>query len=183
VCQPSTTAQYFHLLRRQVHAGFRKPLIVMTPKSLLRNPLAVSAVEQLTAGGFRGVLDDPEADPSAATIIFCSGKIYYELLQRRRDLKRTDLAILRLEQFYPFPQPHLKLVLTRYKQAQRWAWVQDEPENMGGWSFVRPRLEAFTGKPFTYIGRKEASTPATGFPHIYRRDQAEIIDRAVGPKR
>jgi len=182
VCQPSTPAQYFHLLRRQVHAGFRKPLIVMTPKSLLRNPLAVSAVEPLTAGGFRGVLDDPEADPSAAVIIFCSGKIYYELLQRRRDLKRTDLAILRLEQFYPFPQPHVKLVLTRYKQAQRWAWVQDEPENMGAWSFVRPRLEAFTGKPFTYIGRKEASTPATGFPHIYRRDQAEIIDRAVGPK-
>jgi 2-oxoglutarate dehydrogenase E1 component len=183
VCQPSTPAQYFHLLRRQVHAGFRKPLIVMTPKSLLRNPLAVSAVEQLTAGSFRGVLDDPEADPSAAAMIFCSGKIYYELLQRRRDLKRTDLAILRLEQFYPFPQPHLKLALTRYKQAQRWAWVQDEPENMGAWSFVRPRLEAFTGKPFTYIGRKEASTPATGFPHIYRRDQAEIIDRAVGPKK
>ena len=183
VCQPSTPAQYFHLLRRQVHAGFRKPLIVMTPKSLLRNPLAVSAVEQLTAGSFRGVLDDPEADPSAAAMIFCSGKIYYELLQRRRDLKRTDLAILRLEQLYPVPQPHLKLALTRYKQAQRWAWVQDEPENMGAWSFVRPRLEAFTGKPFTYIGRKEASTPATGFPHIYRRDQAEIIDRAVGPKR
>jgi 2-oxoglutarate dehydrogenase E1 component len=182
VCNPTTPAQYFHLLRRQVKSPFRKPLVVMTPKSLLRHPLAVSSVEQLAKGSFRGVLDDPEAEAGAAALVLCSGKIGYDLAQRRRELKRTDIAILRLEQLYPFPQSQLRLTLARFKQAQAF-WVQEEPENMGAWSFVRPRLEALLGgRTLAYIGRKESATPATGFPHIYRREQAEIIDRAIGPK-
>jgi 2-oxoglutarate dehydrogenase E1 component len=182
VCNPTTPAQYFHLLRRQVKAAFRKPLVVMTPKSLLRHPLAVSRLEDLAKGSFRGVLEDPAADAAAAKILFCSGKIYYELLQRRRDLERSDVAILRLEQLYPLPQSPLRMALTRFKQLQAACWVQEEPENMGAWTFIRPRLEALLGKPLTYIGRKESAAPATGYPHLYRREQADIIDRAVGPK-
>jgi 2-oxoglutarate dehydrogenase E1 component len=181
VCNPTTPAQYFHLLRRQVKAAYRKPLIIMTPKSLLRLPQAVSRLNDFTKGSFRGVLEDPDADASAATVIFCSGKIFYDLAQRRRELKRTDVALLRMEQLYPFPQSPLRMVLTRFKQTQGFAWVQEEPENMGAWAFIRPRLEAVLGKPLTYIGRRESPTPATGFPHIYRREQAEIIDRAIGP--
>jgi 2-oxoglutarate dehydrogenase E1 component len=182
VCQPTTPAQYFHLLRRQVKANFRKPLIVMTPKSLLRHPLAVSRRDDFAKGTFRGVLEDPEADAAAPKIVFCSGKIYYELLQRRRDLKRADIALLRVEQLYPFPQNPLRVVLTRFKQVQSVCWVQDEPENMGAWRFIRPLLEAFLGKPLTYIGRKASAAPATGFPHVFRREQADIIERAIGPK-
>jgi 2-oxoglutarate dehydrogenase E1 component len=182
VCNPTTPAQYFHLLRRQVKAAFRKPLVVMTPKSLLRNPLAVSRLEELAQGSFRGVLEDPDADPAASRIVFCSGKIGYDLLQRRRDLKRADVAILRMEQLYPVPQSPLRMALTRFKQVQGFCWLQEEPENMGAWTFIRPRLEALLGKPLTYIGRKESATPATGFPHVYRREQADIIGRAIGPK-
>jgi 2-oxoglutarate dehydrogenase E1 component len=182
VCQPTTPAQYFHLLRRQALAGYRKPLVVMTPKSLLRLPAAVSSIADLAKGSFRGVKEDPDADAAASTVLFCSGKVAYELEQRRKELQRTDLAILRLEQLYPFPQTHLKFALKRFKAAAHWAWVQDEPENMGAWLFIRPRLEAATGKPLAYIGRPESSSPATGFPHIYRRQQAEIIERAVGPR-
>jgi 2-oxoglutarate dehydrogenase E1 component len=182
VCNPTTPAQYFHLLRRQVKAAYRKPLVIMTPKSLLRHPLAVSGLDALAQGTFRGVLEDPEADAAAAGVVFCSGKIFYDLLQRRRDLGRADVAILRFEQLYPFPQSPLRMVVKRFKQAQKFFWAQEEPENMGAWSFIRPRLEAIIGKPLTYIGRRESATPATGFPHIYRREQAEIIDRAIGPK-
>ncbi len=182
VCHPTTPAQYFHLLRRQALAGFRKPLVVMTPKSLLRLPAAVATIEELVKGSYRGVLDDPAADPAAASVLFCSGKIFYELRQRRNELQRTEPAILRLEQLYTFPQSHLKFALKRFKAVKQWAWVQDEAENMGAWHFIRPRIEAATGKPLTFIGRPESSSPATGFPHIHRRRQAEIIERAVGPK-
>ncbi len=182
VCNLTAPAQYFHLLRRQVKAAYRKPLVIMTPKSLLRHPLAVSNLDQLTQGTFRGVLEDPEADGGAATVLFCSGKIFYDLLQRRRELKRPEVAIVRLELLYPFPQSQLRMVIKRFKQAQQFFWVQEEPENMGAWRFIRHRLEAVVGTPLTYIGRKESPTPATGFPHVFRREQAEILDRAIGPK-
>jgi len=182
VCNLTTPAQYFHLLRRQVKAAYRKPLVIMTPKSLLRHPLAVSSLDQLAKGTFRGVLEDPEAGADAATVLFCSGKIFYDLLQRRRELNRSQVAIVRLELLYPFPQSQLRMVIKRFKQAQQFFWVQEEPENMGAWGFIRHRLEAVVGKPLTYIGRRESPTPATGFPHVFRREQAEILDRAIGPK-
>ena len=182
VCNLTTPAQYFHLLRRQVKAAYRKPLVIMTPKSLLRHPLAVSSLDQLAKGTFRGVLEDPEADAGAATVLFCSGKIFYDLLQRRRELRRADVALVRMELLYPFPQSQLRFVIKRFKQVREYFWVQEEPENMGAWRFVQPRLEAVVGKPLAYIGRRESPTPATGFPHIYRREQAEILERAVGPK-
>jgi len=182
VCNLTTPAQYFHLLRRQVKAAYRKPLVIMTPKSLLRHPLAVSTLDELSKGTFRGVMEDPEADAGAARVLFCSGKIFYDLLQRRRELKRTDVAIVRLELLYPFPQSQLRLVIKRFKQAREFFWVQEEPENMGAWRFAQSRLEAVVGKPLSYIGRRESPTPATGFPHIFRREQAEILERAVESK-
>jgi 2-oxoglutarate dehydrogenase E1 component len=180
VCNLTTPAQYFHLLRRQAKTRFRKPLIIMTPKSLLRNPLAVSDLKKMTAGAFKEVLEDPDPVKSSSRILFCSGKIYYELLQKRREMKKADAAIVRLEQFYPFPEMQLKAVIQKYKRGRQFIWVQEEPENMGAWIFMRPRLEKLIGKPLEYIGRNVAASPATGFPIIYRKEQAALADKAIG---
>jgi 2-oxoglutarate dehydrogenase E1 component len=182
VCYPTTPAQYFHLLRRQMNRKARKPLVILTPKSLLRNPLAVSRTEALTAGGFQEVLDDLGKTDAVQSVIFCSGKIYYELIQKRDALKRPDVAIVRIEQYYPFPEERLRHVAQRYSQAKTWKWVQEEPENMGAWWFVRPLLENILYQPLTYVGRQPSSSPATGFPKIYRRDQDAILDRAFDAK-
>ena len=182
VCNPTTPAQYFHLLRRQVKSQLCKPLIVMTPKSLLRHPLAVSTLDDLASESsfFQEVLDDNVQPQNVKRVLLCSGKVYYALLQRRQELKTNRNAIIRLEQFYPFPEQQLKKTISRYKQARQWYWVQEEPTNMGGWQFVRYRLEKIIGKPLDYIGRKEASTPATGFPAIYKQQQEAFIDQAMG---
>ena len=182
VCNPTTPAQYFHLLRRQVKSRVRKPLIVMTPKSLLRHPQAVSTLDDLAyePSFFQEVLDDNVQPQKVNRVLLCSGKVYYALMQRRHELKTNHNAIIRLEQFYPFPEEQLKKTISRYKQARHWYWVQEEPANMGGWQFVRYRLEIIIGKSFDYIGRKEASTPATGFPAIYKQQQAVLIDQAMG---
>jgi len=180
VCNLTTPAQYFHLLRRQAKAMFRKPLIIMAPKSLLRHPLAVSDLKEMTSGSFKEVLEDPDPVKSLRRILFCSGKIYYELLQKRREMKKTDTAIVRLEQFYPFPEIQLKAVIRTYKRVRQFIWVQEEPENMGAWVFVRPRLERLIGKPLEYIGRNAAASPATGFPSIYRKEQGAVTEKAIG---
>ena len=181
VSNPTTPAQYFHLLRRQVKARFRKPLIIMTPKSLLRHPLAISKTDDLSAGHFLPVLDDPDGSKKATTVLLCSGKIFYELLQSRNELKKTGIAIVRLEQFYPFPESQLKKIFQKYGQAKKWFWVQEEPQNMGGWQFVQPRLKAASGKSFAYIGRTASSSPATGFPSLGRMEQQAIIAQAMRP--
>jgi len=181
VCNLTTPAQYFHRLRRQVKSDVRKPLIIMSPKSLLRHRLAISDLADLTSGSFKEVLDDPDKSKKTKRILFCSGKIFYELLQRRRDLKKLDIAIVRLEQFYPFPEEQLTALIKKYRQARQYLWVQEEPENMGAWFFIRPRLEKVLGKPIEYIGRKAAASPATGFPNVYKEKQAAIVDEAVGP--
>ena len=181
VCYPSTPAQYFHLLRRQALMTVRKPLVVMTPKSLLRYPLAVSTLDDLSSGSFREVLEEQHRLKKPGRVLLCSGKIYYALLLRRNELKDEESVIVRLEQFYPFPQEQLMKVREKYGHVKKWYWVQEEPENMGGWQFVRHRLAELIGKPVTFIGRPEASSPATGFPAIYKRQQAAVIDQAVGP--
>jgi 2-oxoglutarate dehydrogenase E1 component len=180
VCNLTTPAQYFHLLRRQVKSDLRKPLIIMAPKSLLRHPLAVSNLANLASGSFQEVLDDPDKLNAPERILFCSGKIYYELLQIRRKMKKLDTAVVRLEQFYPFPETQLKAIIEKYHGARQYFWVQEEPENMGGWFFVRPLIEKLTGETIKFIGRKASASPATGFPNIYRREQAAIIEDAVG---
>jgi 2-oxoglutarate dehydrogenase E1 component len=181
VCYPTMPSQYFHLLRRQAVSSYRKPLVILTPKSLLRHPLAVSALDELASGHFQTVLNiDDNADDSDK-ILLCSGKIYFDLAIRRNELELFNIAIVRLEQLYPFPQDQLNDAIKKYRGATQWHWVQEEPENMGGWQFVRPRLEALIGKPMGYIGRQPASSPATGFPAIYKQEQTAIIARAVGP--
>jgi 2-oxoglutarate dehydrogenase E1 component len=180
VCYPTTPAQYFHLLRRQIHQSCRKPLVVMTPKSLLRNPAATSTLDDLAAGHFRPVIDDGDAPASAARLIFCSGKIYYEMAERLRSLRRRQAALVRLEQFHPFPEAALGEVLARFQKAREFLWVQEEPENMGGWQFVRPRLEPLLTKPLRYVGRPPSASPASGYPKIYRRLQDAILNEAVG---
>jgi 2-oxoglutarate dehydrogenase E1 component len=181
VCYPTTPAQYFHLLRRQVKSRFRKPLVTMTPKSLLRHSLAVSALEEFVDGAFQTVLDDPLEMKNPETILLCSGKIYFELFSRREELDNTDIAIVRLEQFYPFPEKRLKSIAEKYARAENWYWVQEEPENMGGWRFLKTRIEDAVDQKLNYIGRKASSSPATGFPYISRQEQNQIVEEAVGP--
>ena len=178
VCNPTTPAQYFHLLRRQAKSTYRKPLVVMTPKSLLRHPAAVSSLDQLAKDAFHMVLDDPTAVKEPQKVLLCSGKVYYELLARRNELDIKNIAIVRLEQLYPFPEALLKRLSKKYSDAD-WYWIQEEPENMGAWQFVRPRLERIAHKPLGYIGREESSSPATGFPALYRQEQQAIIEKAM----
>jgi 2-oxoglutarate dehydrogenase E1 component len=180
VCNLTTPAQYFHLLRRQILAPFRKPLVLMTPKSLLRHPMAVSDLEAMTTGGFDSVLDDPDKPLKAARVVICSGKLYYQLLKARAERSGTDTAIIRLEQFYPFPEADLTRLLKRYPEASTWIWAQEEPQNMGGWEFVRPRIEAIIGKRPDYVGRDPSASPATGFPAIYRAQQEGITTALFG---
>jgi len=181
VCYPTSPAQYFHLLRRQVSGTFRKPLVVMTPKSLLRHPAAVSSLEELSTGYFQPALDDPEQVKDAKKVLFCSGKIYYELWARRKELDIADIAIFRLEQFYPFPAQQLKTIIGQYPKVNHWCWVQEEPQNMGGWQFVKPRIEKIIKRTLRYIGRSPAASPASGFPAIFRKEQNLIVEKAVGP--
>ncbi len=181
VANLTTPAQYFHLLRRQIKAPYRKPLILMTPKSLLRHPMAVSTLQELAAGRFSAVLDDREVAASAKKVIFCSGKIYYQLVARRQQINAVDTAIVRVEQLYPFPETELAAAIGRYKKARVWTWVQEEPENMGAWWFIRPRLAGLINRPLDHVARKPAASPATGFPKIYKMEQDGIVDQAIGP--
>ncbi|GAB4266111.1 MAG: 2-oxoglutarate dehydrogenase E1 component [Deferrisomatales bacterium] len=181
ICQPTTPAQYFHLLRRQAKQPVRKPLVVLTPKSLLRHPEVVSPLEALARGAFRPVLDDPEApEGPPARGLLCTGKVYYDLAARRRAEGIGDVALVRLEQLYPFPEELLGEVARRYGEGCQWCWVQEEPRNMGAWSFVAPRLEAVLGRPAHYVGRPEAASPATGFSFLHREEQGRLVALALG---
>ncbi|MFL5329981.1 MAG: 2-oxoglutarate dehydrogenase E1 component [Gemmataceae bacterium] len=179
----TTPAQYFHLLRRQTKRNFRKPLVVMTPKSLLRHPLAKSPTAEFTTGHFREVLDWPASDPAKIRRVFlCSGKVYYDFLWDPKEKKpRTlpeDVAVIRVEQLYPFPVEQLKQVLARYPRAHKYVWVQEEPFNMGAWSFMEPRLRALK-YPVEYVARDASASPATGSSRIHEREQSELIDAAL----
>ena len=180
VCNLTTPAQYFHLIRRQVISDFRKPLVIMAPKSLLRHPLAVSGLSDMASGSFQEVLDDPDNLKNGNRVLFCSGKIFYELLQKRREVKKNDTVVLRLEQLYPFPENSLENAIKKYRKAKQYFWVQEEPENMGAWFFMGRRLEKITGKPVEYMGRKASASPATGFPNVYRKEQNAVIQEALG---
>jgi len=183
VCNMTTPAQYFHRLRRQIKAHFRKPLIIMAPKSLLRHPMAVSSLSDMTSGYFQEVIADPVSLTDIRRVLFCSGKLYYDLFRRREELKAYHIAIIRIEQYYPFPKLQLEKIAEKYRNAGQWHWVQEEPANMGASDFIRPRLETLIGEPVGYIGRKTAVSPATGFANIYRLEQAEIIEQAVGSEK
>ena len=181
VVYPSSPAQYFHLLRRQIKRDFRKPLIVMTPKSILRRKEAVSPAEELASGRFREVLDDPTNPERARRVVLCSGKVYYDLVAHREAAgKQRDVAIIRLEQFYPWPAEMIQAAVGRYRSAKEWVWVQEESQNMGGWSFVAPRLSETLRIDFGYVGRDASASPATGSHHIHDHEQKELVEAAIG---
>ncbi|HEX3999878.1 MAG TPA: 2-oxoglutarate dehydrogenase E1 component [Pirellulales bacterium] len=183
VVNPTTPAQFFHLLRRQVLRVWRKPLVVMTPKSLLRNPKVVSTLQECAEGSFLRVI--PDAAPAGRKInrvLLCSGKIYYELEQKRTDLKRDDVAIVRIEQLYPIPKEPLKAALANCADRTPVFWVQEEPENMGAWRFLRGNFgdHLFDRLPLAGIYRQSAASPATGSASSHRLEQEQLLMAAFG---
>jgi 2-oxoglutarate dehydrogenase E1 component len=185
IAYPSTAAQYFHLLRRQ--AMLLKtdplPLIVFTPKGLLRHPLTASPPEQLTEGAWQSVIDDPDLTTDKErieTLILCSGRIYVDLVTNDLRKESSSIAIARLEQLYPFPQPALESLIAKYPNIERMIWVQEEPLNMGAWNYLRPRLRQLMGDalPLHYVGRPESSSPAEGSSTLYRINQQALIEQA-----
>ncbi|MCA3350114.1 MAG: 2-oxoglutarate dehydrogenase E1 component [Roseomonas sp.] len=188
ICNFTTPANYFHALRRQMKANYRKPLVVMTPKSLLRHKLAISNLSEFGPGsGFRHVIDEVDkiAPPKKIRrVVLCTGKVYYDLLQERRDKGIKDVAIVRLEQLYPFPRISLPRVLAQYPNAEV-VWCQEEPENMGAWNFVDRKIEGvlktldIKAKRPDYVGREEAASPATGLAKVHQQQQEALVRAAL----
>jgi 2-oxoglutarate dehydrogenase E1 component len=183
ICNCTTPAQYFHLLRRQMREGAdmrgkRKPLVIFTPKSLLRHPKATSTFDELASGSFRDILHGAApADLSQVTrLLFCSGKVYYDLLARFEAVKPGNMAIVRVEQLYPFNTPQLSAILAQHPNAADRVWVQEEPRNMGAWGFMRERIAKLR-----YVGRDENSSPATGSKKLHDAEQAALVDGAFAP--
>jgi 2-oxoglutarate decarboxylase len=183
VCNVTTPAQYFHLLRRQKCGSKRRPLIVMTPKSLLRHRHAVSHPRDLAEGSFSELLDDARgADPQAVRrVIFCSGKVYYDLAQAQEKSDAADCAVVRVEQLYPYPEQPIADVLHKYSNAREVIWLQEEPQNMGAWTFMQERLRPSLreGQRLRYIGREAAASPATGSLKLHQRNQEQVLEAAV----
>jgi len=181
VCNLTTPAQYFHVLRRQIHRGYRKPLVIMTPKSLLRSEDASSRVEDFTNSRFEEILDDPsvQAPKKTTRVVLCSGKVYYDLLKgRAEDKSRANTAIVRIEQLYPLHDTRLKEIFKRYPAAKHIVWCQEEPKNNGAWTFMAPRIAEISGIPPTYAGRPESASPAAGSSGKHKEQQASLINQA-----
>jgi 2-oxoglutarate dehydrogenase E1 component len=183
VCVPSTPAQMFHMLRRQMVRPLRKPLIVMTPKSLLRHPLSVSRLEELGTGGFYSVIDEiDDVKPSAVTrIVLCSGKVYFDLLKSRRESKVDSVAVVRVEQLYPFPSEEYEAILRKYANAREIVWCQEEPQNQGSWYQIRHRLQSKLSDKheLLYAGRAGAAAPATGIFALHEQQQKNLVSAAL----
>jgi len=191
VCNCTTPAQYFHLLRRQMYGGhdrrgMRKPLMVFTPKSLLRHHRAVSTAHEFTAGGFSEILGDALVEDAArvSRVIFCSGKIYYDILAAREERKAAHVAIARVEQLYPFAAEQARDILARYPASAEVVWAQEEPRNMGPWRFLREAIQPLlepTRREIRYVGRPESASPATGSAKRHQQELAEILSDSLTP--
>jgi 2-oxoglutarate dehydrogenase E1 component len=179
VAQPTTPGQYFHLLRRQLKLPFRKPLVIFTPKSLLRHPCCRSPLEALSSGHFCEIIADPQTSEQVDTVLLCSGKIYHELQAERQKQQRDDVAIIRIEQLYPLREDLLTEIMQPLAGARRFAWVQEEPRNMGAWSFIAPQLAGILDRWPDYCGRPEASAPAGGSHRQFKLEQQHIIESAL----
>ncbi|HKO91224.1 MAG TPA: 2-oxoglutarate dehydrogenase E1 component, partial [Polyangiaceae bacterium] len=181
VVQPSTPAQYFHALRRQVLRPWRKPLVVFTPKSLLRHPQCVSSLAEFTDGHFQRVIPDARVK-KASRVLMCSGKVFYDLEKRRQELGRDDIAVVRIEQYYPLPDMYLRAAIDQYDDGTPVVWVQEEPENMGAWRILRARFGPmlFGRFPFSGACRAESASPATGSASCHKLEQQELLERAFG---
>ena len=187
VCNVTTPAQYFHLLRRQMYGGHdrrgtRKPLVVFTPKSLLRHPRAVSTLHDFTTGGFTEILGDAGETGGVSRLVFSSGKLYYDLLAAREDRKADHVGLIRVEQLYPFAADQARDILARYGTSAEVVWAQEEPKNMGAWRHMREQLQPLieaTGRELRYVGRPESASPATGSGKRHQQEQAEIVNDAL----
>jgi 2-oxoglutarate dehydrogenase E1 component len=183
VCNVTTPAQVFALLRRQMKMMVLKPLILMTPKSLLRHPRVVSTTRELARGVFETVLVDREFSKTAKKALVCSGKIYYELLERVEQSGLIDILLVRLEQLYPFPQEELRELIDSHPGVKKWFWVQEEPQNRGAWNIMKLYFDTFFKEiDISYIGRRASASPAVGSPHRHQQEQESIITEAVGKK-
>ncbi|MGB0845190.1 MAG: 2-oxoglutarate dehydrogenase E1 component [Thiolinea sp.] len=185
ICVPTTPAQIFHLLRQQMLRPYRKPLIVFTPKSLLRHPLAVNELADFTQGKFEFVLDDAdlktqEQKDAVKRMVICSGKVYYDLLQARRQYELNDIALIRLEQLYPFPGDEMLAVAEQYPNIEERVWCQEEPVNQGAWDGILPRFENYCGyHDLQVVSREAAAAPAAGSLRIHRRKQSQVVREAL----
>lgn len=180
VVQPTTPAQYFHVLRRQVQRPWRKPLIIFTPKSLLRLPQCVSSLDDFGSAGFQRVIPDIRGLKKASRVLLCTGKVFYDLEKRRAELGRNDVAIVRIEQLYPLPDRVLRAALDHFDDGTQFVWVQEEPENMGAWRHMRVRYGSmmFGRFPFSGVCRTESASPATGSASCHKLEQQELLERA-----
>lgn len=185
VCVPTTPAQCFHMLRRQMLRPYRKPLIVMSPKSLLRHKRAVSEVRDFTENGFQVVIDETDSNinPEQVTrLLFCSGKVYYDLLEAREQYNITDIAIVRLEQLYPYPREAVAQVLERYPNVESRVWVQEEPRNQGAWWYMRAHMDvrlSMAGAKMEYAGRPASASPAVGYLKVHRQQLQDLLNEAL----
>ncbi len=178
VVNATTPANFFHVLRRQLKRKFRKPLIIFTPKSLLRHPACVSPIDDFTSGGFREVIDDPDADPAnTERLILCTGKVYYELLEEKKKKSLDHNAIVRIEQLFPLPVSQIREVAGRYPNVKDWVWVQEEPVNMGAWPFLKLH---FSELDLRVVARPPSGSPATGSSKFHQIRQQKIIEKAFG---
>jgi len=180
----TTPANFFHVLRRQVSWPFRKPLIVFTPKSLLRHPRCVSSLSDFTTAGFLEVIDDPAADPSKIKrVVICSGKVYYDILEEKEKQHNDEVAVIRLEQLYPLPVTQLQPLFEKYRKTIHWEWVQEEPANMGAWKFISQNLilpAHFGFSPMRHTARPASGSPATGSSRLHKIQQKLIVEKALG---
>jgi 2-oxoglutarate dehydrogenase E1 component len=183
VCVPSTPAQVFNMLRRQSLRPMRKPLVVMSPKSLLRHPLAVSNIDELANGVFYNVIDEvDEINPDTVKrVVMCSGKVYYDLLEQRRKNEQTDVVVVRIEQLYPFPRDEILQVASKYKHVKDWVWCQEEPQNQGAWYCSQHHFWASLpeGAQLTYAGRDASASPAVGYISVHNQQQKALVDDAL----
>ncbi len=183
VCNVSTPAQYFHVLRRQMRDAQRRPLVLMSPKSLLRHPLVVSPAQEFSTGGFNEVLDDAAvtSPEKIERVVMCSGKVYYDAIQMKQQSDSGNIALVRLEQFYPYPQDHLKKLFAKYSNAKEVVWLQEEPKNMGAWSFLAERFREDILPPqrLRYAGRAASASTATGSMKRHLAEQEELLTSAL----
>lgn len=179
IVNPTTPANFFHLLRRQVAGNYRVPLIVFTPKSLLRHPRCTSTIEDLSENNFQEIIDDDNVDiKEVRRIVFCSGKVYYDLLKKKEEYNARDIALIRVEQLAPFPKKQFKKILKKYSNALQWLWVQEEPENMGAWNYLKNH---FGKVPIEVVARLASGSPAVGLNKLHQIGQEEIIYKVFKP--
>ena len=180
VADPTTPAQFFHLLRRQMKRPFRKPLMVFTPKSLLRSEACVSTLEDFTKGRFHEILPGPLLGTAEQVerVVFCTGKVYYDLLAHRQAQNRTDTALVRVEQLYPLNEAAVREAVAPFAKAKKFVWCQEEPRNMGAWSFISPRLASLLGRHLTYAGRGEGASTAVGALALHKIEQKQLVEDA-----